>query len=59
MSHSKPPKTYGAYRGVLLAVFAIALFLFWLLLFPGVLAVGTGLVDVIKSMHDSYDWEPF
>lgn len=55
-----PPKTFGAYRGILLAVLAVGLFLFGLLLlFPGVLVVAEGLRDVIESIHESYDWEPF
>jgi hypothetical protein len=63
MSYSpfpKSPKTYTAYRAILLAVFAVGLFLFGLvLLFPGIVAIGTGVVDIFRSMHDSYDWEPF
>jgi len=58
--HSKPPKTYGVYRGILLAVFAAGVFLAGLLLlFPGVLAVAEGLRDAIEAIHRSYGWKLF
>ena len=57
--HSRPPKTYAVYRGILLAVLAIGLFLSGLVLFPGLVAVGEGLRYAIVAIHESYDWELF
>jgi hypothetical protein len=57
--YSTPPKTYAAYRGILLAVLATGVFVFGLFLFPGVLAVAEGLRDAIEAIHESYTWTPF
>jgi hypothetical protein len=60
MSSQKPPATHGAYRGVLLGMLAVGLFLFWLVVaFPFGIAIAEFLRDAIEGIHDAYDWKPF
>jgi hypothetical protein len=55
--HPGPPATYTAYRVVLICVLGVGLFVLGLVVFPGLVGMGRGLLSAIEYVF-SFEWDP-